>query len=54
MFLYDEVDLLDESGTAVDTEGVGAFRGDFVASVLIGLDAGAKADLTQCAFDEDL
>ncbi|MFW6158990.1 MAG: head decoration protein [Planctomycetota bacterium] len=52
--LADEVDLLDESGTAVDTEGVGAFRGDFVASALIGLDADAKTDLAQCAFDEDL
>ena len=54
VILDDEVDLLDESGSAVDTEGLGAFRGDFVASALIGLDAGAKADLTQCAFDEDI
>ena len=54
LVLDDEVNLLDEDGTAVDTEGLGGFRGDFVASALIGLDAGAKADLTQCVFDEDL
>jgi hypothetical protein len=54
VILDDEVDLLDDTATAVDTEGVGAFRGDFVADALIGLDAGAKADLTQCAFDEDV
>jgi hypothetical protein len=54
VILDDEVDLLDESGTAADTEGLGAFRGDFVAAALTGLDAGAKADLTQCVFDEDV
>ena len=54
VILDDEVNLLDESGTAADTEGLGGFRGDFIADQLIGLDAGAKADLTQCAFDEDL
>jgi len=54
VILDDDVDLLDESAAAADTEGLGAFRGDFVASALIGLDAGAKADLTQCAFDEDI
>lgn len=54
VILDDEVDVLDESAAAADTEGLGAFRGDFVASALIGLDAGAKADLTQCAFDEDI
>ena len=27
---------------------------EFVADALIGLDSGAKADLTQCAFDEDI
>jgi hypothetical protein len=54
VILDDEVDLLDAAGDAVDTEGLGAFRGDFVASALIGLDAGAKADLTQCVFDEDV
>jgi hypothetical protein len=54
VILDDAVDLLDETGTAVDTEGVGAFRGDFIADALIGLDAGAKADLALCAFDEDV
>jgi len=54
VILDDEVDLLDENGDAADTDGLGAFRGDFVADALIGLDSGAKADLTQCAFDEDL
>lgn len=54
VILDDEVDLLEESGTAVDTEGLGAFRGDFVASALIGLDADAKTDLAQCAFDDEL
>ena len=54
LILDDAVDLLDEAADAADTEGLGAFRGDFVAAALIGLDAGAKADLTQCAFDEDL
>lgn len=54
VIIDDEVDLLDESAAAADTEGLGAFRGDFVASALIGLDAGAKADLTQCVFDEDV
>ncbi len=54
VILDDEVDVLDENGDAADTEGLGGFRGDFVASALIGLDAGAKADLAQCAFDEDL
>ena len=54
VILDDEVDVLDESAAAADTEGLGGFRGDFVASALIGLDAGAKADLTQCAFDEDV
>ncbi len=54
VILDDEADLLDENATAVDTEALGAFRGDFIASALIGLDAGAKADLAQCAFDEDI
>jgi len=54
VILDDQVDLLDESGSPADTEALGAFRGDFIAAALIGLDAGAKADLTQCAFDEDL
>lgn len=54
VILDDEVVVLDETGTAADTDAVGAFRGDFVASALIGLDAGAKTDLTQCVFDEDV
>jgi hypothetical protein len=54
LILDDEVNLLNADGVAVDTEGVGAFRGDFIAARLIGLDAAAKADLTQCAFDEDV
>lgn len=54
LILDDEVDLLDEAGSAADTEALGAFRGDFIASLLVGLDVAAKADLTQCAFDEDL
>jgi len=54
VILDDEVNVLDDTGTAADTDAVGAFRGDFVASAIIGLDAGAKADLTQCVFDEDV
>ena len=54
LLLEDEVDLLDENSEAADTEGLGAFHGDFIASALIGLDADAKADLTHCTFDEDL
>ena len=54
LILADNVDLLDDEGAAADTEALGAFRGDFVADRLVGLDAGAKADLTQCVFDEDL
>ena len=54
VIIDDEVGLLDDTATAADTEGLGAFRGDFVAGALIGLDSGAKADLTQCAFDEDI
>ncbi len=54
VILDEEVNVLDEDGTAADTEAVGAFRGDFVASALIGLDAAGKVDLAQCAFDEDV
>lgn len=54
LILADEVDLLDEGGTAADTEGLGAFRGDFIASALIGLDADARDDLAHCAFDDEL
>ena len=54
VILDDEVNLLDESGEPVDTEALGAFRGDFVADELIGLDEDAKAALRHCAFDEDL
>lgn len=54
VILDDEISVLDEDGTAADTEALGAFRGDFVASALIGLDAAGKVDLAQCAFDEDV
>ncbi len=54
LILEDEVNLLDETGAAADTEALGAFRGDFIASALIGLDANAKTDLKQCVFDEDV
>ena len=54
VILDEEVSVLDEDGTAADTEALGAFRGDFVASALIGLDADSKVDLAQCAFDEDV
>lgn len=54
LILEDEVDLLDESGVAADTEAVGGFRGDFVAAALIGLDANGRADLAQCVFDDEV
>jgi head decoration protein D len=54
VILDDEINLLNDAATAADTDALGAFRGDFVAASLIGLDAAAKADLTQCAFDEDI
>ena len=54
VILADQVDLLDESGTAADTDALGLFRGDFIADKLIGLDAAAKAELVHCAFDEDV
>ena len=52
--LDDEVGLLDESGTPADTEALGAFRGDFVASALIGLDPAARTALRLCAFDDEV
>jgi len=54
LILEDEVDLLDESGTAADTEALGTFRGDFIAETLIGLDSAAKTALKGCSFDEDV
>ena len=54
VILDDAADLLDENGEAADTEALGAFRGDFIASALIGLDSAAKAALAHCAFDDEL
>jgi hypothetical protein len=54
VILDDQVDLLDDTGTPADTEALGAFRGDFIASALIGIDPAAKAALAHCAFDEAL
>lgn len=54
LILADKVDMLDETATAVDTEGVAVFRGDFIAANLPGLDAAAKTALKHCAFDTEI
>lgn len=51
--LVDEVNMLDESGTAVATPAVMAFSGFFDQAKIFGLDADAKTDLKLCKFKND-
>jgi hypothetical protein len=48
--LADEVNLLDEEGTAQDGHSVGVVHGVVEEAKLIGLDANGKADLTHVLF----
>jgi hypothetical protein len=48
--LADEVNLLDEEGTAQDGHSVGVIHGVVEEAKLIGLDANGKADLTHVIF----
>ena len=48
--LADEVNLLDEEGTAQDAHSVGVIHGAVQESKLIGLDANGKADLKHIIF----
>jgi len=48
--LDDEVNLLDEEGSAQDAHSVGVIHGVVEEAKLIGLDANGKADLTHVIF----